>query len=122
MLIHPGFGISTAWAYQNLARFPEALNGRTGRARKLVSQLQSGSLAAAGKEFYNSLESPALEKFPLLALFQDWLRENGAAAALMSGSGSTTFAVFEKRAAAETAMEGFRKKFGETNWTAVVDA
>src|SRR6185369_8655959 len=26
LLIHPGFGISTAWAYQALARFPEALN------------------------------------------------------------------------------------------------
>src|SRR5208283_4256437 len=25
LLIHPGFGISTPWAYQNLARFPEAL-------------------------------------------------------------------------------------------------
>ena len=27
LLIHPGFGISTAWAYQQLAKFPEALNG-----------------------------------------------------------------------------------------------
>ncbi|HEX5399012.1 MAG TPA: 4-(cytidine 5'-diphospho)-2-C-methyl-D-erythritol kinase, partial [Verrucomicrobiae bacterium] len=30
LLIHPGFGISTPWAYQNLARFPDALNGRPG--------------------------------------------------------------------------------------------
>ncbi len=35
LLIHPGFGISTPWAYQNLARFPEALNGKTGRAKRL---------------------------------------------------------------------------------------
>jgi len=34
LLIHPGFGISTAWAYQNLARFPAALNGQPGRAAK----------------------------------------------------------------------------------------
>jgi 4-diphosphocytidyl-2-C-methyl-D-erythritol kinase len=122
LLIHPGFGISTAWAYQNLGRFPEALNGRPGRARQLVSKLQAVSVAAAGREFYNSLESPALEKFPLLALFQEWLRENGAAAMLMSGSGSTTFAIFEKRALAEASLEGFRTKFGETNWTVVVDA
>jgi 4-diphosphocytidyl-2-C-methyl-D-erythritol kinase len=120
LLVHPGFGISTAWAYQNLGRFPAALNGQAGRARKLVSSLQGVSLTAAGREFYNSLEAPALEKYPILSLFQEWLRENGAAAALMSGSGSTTFAVFEKPAAAETAMEGFRKKFGETNWTVVV--
>ena len=34
LLIHPGFGIATAWAYQQLARFPAALNGRAGRAKK----------------------------------------------------------------------------------------
>ena len=76
---------------------------------------------AASGEFYNSLEAPALEKFPLLTLFQEWLRENGAAVALMSGSGSTTFAIFQKRPEAETARENFSKKFGTTNWTAVVE-
>lgn len=120
LLIHPGFGISTAWAYQNLGRFPEALNGRAGRARELVARLQSGNLREAGREFYNSLEAPALEKYPLLVLFQEWLRENGAAVALMSGSGSTTFAIFEQRTAAEKTAEGFKKKFGETNWVVVV--
>ena len=40
LLIHPGFGIATAWAYQNLARFPAALNGQPGRAHKLVARLQ----------------------------------------------------------------------------------
>lgn len=120
LLIHPGFGISTAWAYSNLGRFPAALNGESGRARKLVESLQAKSLAAAGKEFYNSLEAPALEKYPVLALFQEWLRGQGAAAVLMSGSGSTTFAIFEKPAAAEAAKHGFLKKFGETNWAVVV--
>ncbi len=120
LLVHPGFGISTAWAYQNLGRFPEALNGRAGRARELVARLRSSSLAEAGREFYNSLEAPALEKYPLLALFQEWLRENGAGAVLMSGSGSTTFGIFEKRTAAERAADGFKKKFGETNWVMVV--
>ncbi len=28
LLVHPGFGISTPWSYQNLARFPAALNGK----------------------------------------------------------------------------------------------
>src|SRR5581483_10792222 len=41
VLVHPGFGISTAWSYQNLARFPDALNGKPGRARKLVELLQT---------------------------------------------------------------------------------
>ena len=102
LLIHPGFGIATAWAYQSLARFPAALNGRRGRADKLVSSLQAGDLRAAAGEFYNSLEAPALGKYPVLALFQEFLRANGAPAALMSGSGSTTFAIVENQAAAES--------------------
>lgn len=119
-LIHPGFGISTPWAYQNLARFPAALNGIPGRARKLISLLQTAELAAAGREFYNSLEAPALEKYPILALYQEFFREQGAAATLMSGSGSTTFAIFRERAAAEAAREKFKPKFGENCWTAIV--
>jgi 4-diphosphocytidyl-2-C-methyl-D-erythritol kinase len=120
VLIHPGFGISTAWAYQNLARFPAALNGHPGRAQKLIESLQVSDLATAGREFYNSLEAPAFEKYPLLALFQEFLRANGAAAALMSGSGSTTFALTESRITAEQLVEKFKQKFGATCWTAVV--
>jgi 4-diphosphocytidyl-2-C-methyl-D-erythritol kinase len=122
VLVHPGFGIPTAWSYQNLARFPAALNGRPDRARKLISLLQGGSLAAAGAEFYNSLEAPALEKYPLLVLFQKFFRANGAWATLMSGSGSTTFALTEGLAAAEVLVEKFKQKFGANNWIAVVPA
>jgi len=120
LLIHPGFGISTAWAYQNLARFPEALNGKPGRAQRLVRLLEMESLAAAGAEFYNSLEAPALEKYPLLAIFQEFLRSRGAVAALMSGSGSTTFALAGTRAAAGELEDAVKAKFGATCWTAVV--
>jgi len=120
VLVHPGFGIATAWAYQQLARFPAALNGQPGRAEKLVSLLQKANLKSAGTEFYNSLEAPALQKYPLLALFQDFFRAEGAAAALMSGSGSTTFAVLENQRAAEALTEKFKARFGSTNWIAVV--
>ena len=120
LLIHPGFGISTAWAYQHLARFPAALNGRSGRAQELVSRLRTADLKTAGSEFYNSLEAPALEKYPLLALFQKFLRDCGAPATLMSGSGSTTFAVAEGQAAAEQLAERFKRKFGPTYWVKVV--
>jgi 4-diphosphocytidyl-2-C-methyl-D-erythritol kinase len=120
LLIHPGFGISTPWAYQNLARFPVALNGSKGRAQKLISLLQTTDLKSAAREFYNSLESPALEKFPVLELFQEFLRGNGALVSLMSGSGSTTFSIAENISAAESLAEKFKSKFGRNCWTAVV--
>src|SRR5258706_3472799 len=51
LLIHPGFGISTAWAYRELARFPGALNGRPGRAEELIDLLRGGDLQGAGAPF-----------------------------------------------------------------------
>ena len=119
-LIHPGFGISTPWAYQNLARFPAALNGEKGRAEKLIARLQTTDLKTAGGGFYNSLEAPALDKFPVLSLYQDFLREHGALAALMSGSGSTIFAIVENVPDGEALAEKFKAKFGQNCWTAVV--
>jgi 4-diphosphocytidyl-2-C-methyl-D-erythritol kinase len=120
LLVHPGFGVSTPWAYEQLARYPQALQGKPGRARRLVSLLQTAALPDAGKEFYNSLEAPVLPKYPLLQLFQEFFREQGAAATLMSGSGSTTFALTLSRASAETLLEKFQSKFGPEFWTALV--
>lgn len=119
LLIHPGFGISTAWAYQSLAKYPAALNGQPGRAQQLIALLRGADLAAAGNAFYNSLEAPALPKFPLLALYQEFLRASGAPAVLMSGSGSTTFAVLPTRDVADRLRERFYARFGPSAWTAV---
>ncbi len=84
--------------------------------------LQQGDLAAAAAAFFNSLEAPALKKYPLLALFQDFLRANpdSVRAALMSGSGSTTFAVVRGKAAALQLEEKVKATFAPA-WTAVVE-
>jgi len=117
-LVHPGFGISTPWSYQSLARFPEALNGKAGRAEILISKLQAGDLVAAAESFYNSLEAPAFDKFPVLQLYQEFLRDNGALISLMSGSGSTTFAITENLTVAENLAEKFKSQFGANGWVA----
>jgi 4-diphosphocytidyl-2-C-methyl-D-erythritol kinase len=119
LLIHPGFGVATAWAYQNLARFPEALNGRPGRAENLVRLLNTFDLKTAAGEFYNSLEAPVLEKYPLLEMYQQFLGGREAVVALMSGSGSTTFGIFTSEATARQAGEKMRAKFGPC-WVVVV--
>ena len=120
VLVHPGFGISTPWAYQQLAHFPAALNGEKGRAERLVSALRKSDLKAAAELFYNSLEAPALHKYPILEIYQRFFRENGALATLMSGSGSTTFAIVPSMADGHQLSLRFREKFGEANWIKVV--
>lgn len=120
IIVHPGFGISTPWAYQQMNNFPEAQNGKSGRAEKLAALLTKGDLASASKEFYNSLEAPALKKYPLLVLFQEFFREQGAITTLMSGSGSATFAIIDSQAQAEKILEKFKVQFGEKMWLAAV--
>ncbi len=122
MLIYPGFGISTVWAYQQLARFPAALQGEPGRARRLIALLEGPEPRAAGAALYNSLEAPALEKYPLLALFQEFLRSRGALGTLLSGSGSSIFALAESERAAHHLLKNFKSKFGDTYWTAIAPA
>lgn len=116
LLIYPGFGVPTAWAYQSLARFPAALNGESGRAARLITLLQSADVAAAGRVLYNSLEAPVLQKYPLLQMFQEFLREHGALAALMSGSGSTTFALASTEDKANALADKFQEQFGPGCW------
>ncbi|HTH47528.1 MAG TPA: 4-(cytidine 5'-diphospho)-2-C-methyl-D-erythritol kinase [Candidatus Limnocylindria bacterium] len=119
-LFHPGFGVATPWAFRELARFPEALNGRAGRAAEVAEVFRQGDRLAAGAALYNSLEAPVLGKYPILRLYQEFLRAHGAFGTLMSGSGSTTFALFPDTASAEAAVKPFRAKFGETGWLQVV--
>jgi len=120
LLIHPGFGISTAWAYQELAKFPILLNGQKGRVQQFIQTLQLGDLRTAGKHLFNSLEYPAFSKYPILKIYQDFLRQLNAIGTLMSGSGSTTFALFEKAAEAELAQDKFLAHFGVHNWSAII--
>jgi 4-diphosphocytidyl-2-C-methyl-D-erythritol kinase len=119
LLIHPGFGIATAWAYQQLAKYPDALNGKLGRAERLIKAFRARDMAGGCGEFYNSLEAPALYKYPLLELIQEFLREQGALGALMSGSGSTTFGLVSNLSTAQELERKVQARFGPL-WTSSV--
>lgn len=119
-LAHPGFGVATAWAYRELANHPEALNGRPGRAEALARALHAGDLSRACSELYNALEAPVLRKYPVLALYQEFCRSAGASGALMSGSGSTTFAIAANEQQAREMRLGFVRRFGSECRTELV--
>jgi len=119
-LFHPGFGVPTPWAFRELADFPECRDGRPGRAAAVADALGRGDLPAAVSGFYNGLEAPVLRKYPILALHQEFLRNHGAMATLMSGSGSTTFALFRDPSLAESVVPAFRAEFGSAGWLATV--
>ncbi len=118
LLVHPGFGVSTRWAYQALAAFPEALHGRSGRAEELIRVLRGRDWAPLGGELYNALEAPVLRKHPLLAVIQESMRSEGLPAVLMSGSGSTTFALTPQPESAKGVADRLRDRLGNAAWIA----
>ena len=58
----------------------------------------------------NDLERAVLPAYPLIAQIKAHLLRLGAQGALMSGSGSAVFGVFQSRAAAEQAVTALREK------------
>jgi 4-diphosphocytidyl-2-C-methyl-D-erythritol kinase len=82
--------------------------------------LEQTDFSDASTAFYNSLEAPVFHKYPWLALLKEYLLEHGALAALLSGSGSTTFAITGSQEEAERLREGALRQFGEENWTSIV--
>jgi 4-diphosphocytidyl-2-C-methyl-D-erythritol kinase len=119
VLVHPGFGISTAWSYKTLAEFPDALNGRKGRAQELINALSPHD-GRWSDYLHNSLEFPAFRKYPVLQLYVDEFKNLGALAAMMSGSGSTVFAFFNSTSQAQSGLESFQVKFGTAGWSLII--
>ncbi|MCS7048288.1 MAG: 4-(cytidine 5'-diphospho)-2-C-methyl-D-erythritol kinase [Verrucomicrobiae bacterium] len=119
LMVNPGFGISTAWAYQHWAELGRPLTATPPDTSLLCRALESGDLEGVTRALYNDLERPALWKFPVLELIKDAMREAGAAGALMSGSGATVFGLFAKRAQADEAAGRIRAQFGAGTWTQV---
>lgn len=87
LLLKPEFGVPTPWAYSRW------------RDSREIPGISYASQAFDGQTFVNDLERPVFEKFIFLAEIKMWLlNQPEVGAALMSGSGSTLFAVIRDRA------------------------
>lgn len=105
LLVKPDFGVPTAWAY---ARWEES--------RELPG-VDYAAQEFSGMRFANDLERPVFEKFIVLAPLKTWLRRQPeVGAALMSGSGSTVFAVLRDVADSDPLSERIRAEIDPTMW------
>jgi len=99
LLIKPPFPVATADAYM----------GWTSNVQPIESLLR-------GIPLRNDLEEPVFKKHLLLPVMKSWLlAQPEVEAALMTGSGSTLFAVL--RTPGTTLPQRIREEFGETIWT-----
>ncbi len=119
LLINPGFGISTKWAYERWAEVSAGWRAAPPDVTLLLRALVEDDLEGVSRSLYNSLEAPSVRKYPVLSLLKDTMRQDGAAGVLMSGSGATVFGLFAEQRAAERAAEKIRERFGPSMWTQV---
>src|ERR1700730_2065714 len=105
LLVKPDFGVPTPWAYQRWK------NSRELPAVNYVSQNFSGV------RFVNDLERPVFEKFVLLGYLKKWLRlQPEVGGALLSGSGSTVFAIVRNGADRTELAERIRAEVDPNLW------
>jgi 4-diphosphocytidyl-2-C-methyl-D-erythritol kinase len=106
LLVRPDFGVPTPWAYEHWR------NSREVPSVNYVSQTFSGV------RFVNDLERPVFEKFVLLGYLKTWLRlQPEVGAALLSGSGSTVFAVLRDGVDRNQLAERIRADVDPRIWT-----
>lgn len=103
VLLKPQFAVSTPYAYKNLT------------CSRRLKGINYGTQQLDDIQFVNELERPVFSKFPVLAAMKTWLLEQeGARVALMSGSGSSVFALTDTPEQARAIAERARQELDPT--------
>ena len=110
LLINPGFPISAAWAYQNLSS--ENIGELADNfAENFLDALKKRNLKTLSRMIHNDLAIAAYRKFPILSILKQELIDNGAAAAEITGSGPTLFALFETSSQSKKIADILKTKY-----------
>lgn len=106
LLLKPEFGVPSAWAYS-----------RWHATHDLAGSIYEPQ-EFAGITLVNDLERPVFEKFVFLAEMKFWFRQQPEVhAALMSGSGSTIFAVLRPNTDADLLAARAKNELDPNLWT-----
>lgn len=107
LLAKPPFSVSTKFVYGNLKAeslpFHPDIDG-------MLDSLENQDLDGVCSCMGNVLETVTVPAYPQIRSIKERMREMGAEAALMSGSGPTVFGVFKEREAAEAAGDRIRSE------------
>ena len=106
VLLKPQFGVSTPSAYKLL------------HGAHRIKGVTYNPQVVDGIKLVNELERAVFTKFPVLGFTKMWMLERpGVRAALMSGSGSTLFALTETIEQARELAEAAKAELDPTLWT-----
>lgn len=107
LVAKPDINVSTKYVYENLnlpglKKHPD-IDG-------MVEAIKAGDLDGVIDRMDNVLASVTEEKYPIITELKQFMEQNGAKKALMSGSGPTVFGIYDKEDAAVAASEKLAEK------------
>jgi 4-diphosphocytidyl-2-C-methyl-D-erythritol kinase len=105
VIVTPRFGVSTAEAY---AWYDEDRAAGHREPREL--QMLPVPWPTRAAQMINDLEPPVVRRHPEIGALKTAMREAGAVAAAMSGSGSAVFGLFRSRGAAKKSLEALSRR------------
>jgi 4-diphosphocytidyl-2-C-methyl-D-erythritol kinase len=109
LMVYPGFPISTAWVYGNLKL---KLTKQQNNISILKNLILRSEFAQLGATWINDLEPVVFQEYPQIFEIKKEMLALGAKGALLSGSGSTVFGVFDNPETANSAYTQLeREKF-----------
>lgn len=108
LIVTPPVRVSTADAYKSLNA--PALTKEEAAVNFYVSREASDFSGSLRDSLVNDFEAAVFRRFPQIEGARDALLRAGAAHALLSGSGSSVFGIFDSEGQAERAAEGLRRE------------
>jgi 4-diphosphocytidyl-2-C-methyl-D-erythritol kinase len=106
VIVYPGFPIATSWVYRNFEPKLTKAMANTSIISPLRKSFDQQRLLV------NDLESVTVARYPRIRFLKERLIAEGAAGALMSGSGSAVFGLFDSRGNAARALSRLQKEDG----------
>lgn len=107
LVAKPPINVSTKFVYENLnlksiKKHPD-IDG-------MVQSIRNRDLEAISSNMENVLETVTVKNYPVIQEIKNVMKEKGALNSLMSGSGPTTFGIFEDKKKAENVKAYLREK------------
>ncbi len=106
LLVSPNFSIPTGAVYSRLNLKLTTDQNHISILQKFIS---NADLPGLGARLFNDLERVVVESHRIIGEIKEEMRRLGACGSLLSGSGSTVFAIFDDAQTAQTALESFPK-------------
>lgn len=106
LIAKPQISVSTKFVYENLK-----LDGKANHPDidRLIKDIKAKDLQGVCDHMGNILETVTIPNYPIIAEIKKNMLENGAAGAMMSGSGPTVFGLFDDAEKAKQAYKAMKK-------------